>query len=92
MSKKIKSYQEAELIKMFSLTRLAGNDAHPLMKEWTSTTAVLNAWEQSLFEDIMKNLLLQIVGWNEEMLKMNFIAFVLRLGHIRETLQYKKQK
>ena len=30
-----------------------------------------------------------IVGWNEEMLKMNLIAFVLRLGHLKETAQYK---
>ena len=31
MAKKIKQYDEGELIKMFGLTRLAGNTATPLM-------------------------------------------------------------
>jgi hypothetical protein len=57
--------------------------------EWTNTTTTLNPAEQYLFEDISENLLSQIVGWNEEMLKMNLIAFVLRLGHLKETAQYK---
>jgi hypothetical protein len=89
MAKKIKSYDEGEIIKMFGLTRLAGNNATPIMAHWVNTTTTLNAGEQYLFDDIIENLLSQIVGWNEEMLKMNFIAFVLRLGHLKETLQYK---
>ena len=89
MSKKIKSYTEAELIKMFGLTRLGGNDAHPLMKEWTSTDASLSAGEQYLFDYITDDLINRIAGWNEEMLKMNFIAQVLILGHIKETKDYK---
>ncbi|MFN0202361.1 MAG: hypothetical protein ACKVTZ_12620 [Bacteroidia bacterium] len=89
MAKKIKSYQEAELIKMFGLRRLAGNHAHPLMSEWTTTSTSLNSGEQYLFDLISENLLSQIVGWNEEMLKMNFIAQVLILGHLRETERYK---
>jgi hypothetical protein len=88
-SKKIKSYDEGELIEMFSLTRLAGNNAHPLMQEWTNTTTVLADWEQQLFDTIYPNLLKRIVGWNEETLKMNFIAFALLLGHIQETDEYK---
>lgn len=89
MAKKIKQYDEGELIKMFGLTRLAGNTATPLMQELTSARTELNAAEQYLFDDITENLLSQIVGWNEEMLKMNLIAFVLRLGHLKETLHYK---
>lgn len=89
MANKIKSYQEAELIKMLNLKRLAGNEAHPLMKEWTNASATLNEGEQYLFDLITENLLSQIVGWNEEMLKMNFIAQVLILGHLRETERYK---
>ena len=76
MAKKIKSYDEGELIKMFGLTRLAGNDATQTMHEWMQATAVLNDAEKYFFDDITENLLNQIVGWNEEMLKMNFIAFV----------------
>jgi hypothetical protein len=88
MAKKIKQYDEAELIKIFGLTRLVGND-YPLMKEWTNTETTLNAGEQYLFDDITDNLLKKIAGWNEEMLKMNFIAFVLNLGHLKETDNYK---
>jgi hypothetical protein len=89
MARKIKSYSEAELIKMFGLERRKGNDQHPLMLEWTDVSTTLNAGEQYLFDEITRNLLEQIDGWNEEMLKMNFISPVLILGHIRETKHYK---
>ena len=89
MAKKITSYTEAELIKMFQLKRLAGNNQYPLMEELTNTNTTLNVGEQYVFDDISENLLTNIVGWNEEMLKMNLIAFVLRLGHLKETAQYK---
>jgi hypothetical protein len=89
MAKKIKQYNEAELIEMFSLNRIKGNDTHPLMLEWTNTNTTLNSAEEYWFNEITKNLLNQIDGWNEEMLKMNFISPVLMLGYIRETNQYK---
>lgn len=87
--KKVKIYDEAELIEMFGLERLAGNKAHPLMKEWVNCSTTLHAGEQYLFEEITKDLLGQINGWNEEMLKMNFISPVLILGHLKETKEYK---
>jgi hypothetical protein len=59
------------------------------MTELTDTSVVLNAGEQYLFDLITENLLSQIVGWNEEMLKMNLISPVLLLGNIRETEQFK---
>jgi hypothetical protein len=89
MSKRIKKYTEAQIMDLFHLERLAGNHAHPLMQEWTNTTAKLNDWEQCLFDSITDNLVEKIVGWNEESLKMNFIAFVLKLGHLEETKRYK---
>lgn len=89
MATKIKSYKEAELIKMFGLTRIGGNDKSDLMYEWTNTKTVLNDGEKYLFDLITENLSNQIVGWNEEMLKMNFISPVLILGHLRETERYK---
>jgi hypothetical protein len=89
MAKKIKSYSEAELIKMFGLERRVGNNEHLLMEEWTNASTELNAGEQYLFDEITKDLISQIDGWNEEMLKMNFIAPVIILGHLRETRQYK---
>lgn len=89
MAKKIKQYSEAELIKMFNLKRFVGNDQHPLMEELTDCTATLNAGEQYMFDEIFRDLGKKIAGWNEEMLKMNLIAFVLRLGHLVETDDYK---
>ncbi len=89
MAKKVKVYDEAELIKMFGLIRKVGNAKHPLLQEWTTTTTQLSAWEQELFNYISDNLSEKISGWNEEMLKMNFIAQVLVLGHLRETDAYK---
>lgn len=89
MAKKIKQYDEAELIKIFGLKRMAGNIASPLMQEWTSVSTTLLEWEQHLFNKITDKLLSKIVGWNEEMLKMNFISPVLLLGNLVETEQYK---
>lgn len=89
MAKKIKSYTEAQLIEMFGLERLAGNDKHPLMQELTYTSTTLNDGEQYMFDLISEDLVSQISGWNEEMLKMNLIAFVLSLGHLKETNRYK---
>jgi len=89
MAKKTKSYTEAQLIEMFDLERLKGNDEHALMKEWTGTQTQLLDWEKSLFDDITKDLAKKIDGWNEEMLKMNLVSPILILGKIKETNQYK---
>jgi hypothetical protein len=59
------------------------------MQELTNTTTQLSDAEQHLFDGITHDLMAKIVGWNEEMLKMNFIAFVIYLGHLTETKSYK---
>jgi hypothetical protein len=88
--KKIKSYSEADLIEMFGLENQAGNVGFPLMEELTSVpNAVLNIGEQQIIDTITDDLQRKINGWNEEMLKMNFIAFVILLGHLTETKDYK---
>lgn len=89
MTKRIKKYTEAQIMNMFHLERLAGNNNHPLMHEWTNTTTELNHSEQWLFDSITDNLIEKIIGWNEESLKMNFISFLLKLGHLEETKSYK---
>jgi hypothetical protein len=87
--KKERVYDEAELIEMFHLTRLVGNKEHPLMAEWTDTKIQLEEWERILFNKITDKIAPKIAGWNEEMLKMNFISPVLILGNIQETDHYK---
>lgn len=89
MGKKIKSYSEGELIEMFGLKRSAGNESNPNLAEWVNCSTTLSAHEQYVFDRISEGLVEKIVGWNEEMLKMNFIAFVLDLGNLRETKRYK---
>jgi hypothetical protein len=82
MAKKIKQYNEAELIKLFDLKRLVGNQSHPLLKEWLSCETTLNANEQYLFDMILADAQQKIDGWQEEDLKMWFIAFVIRLADL----------
>jgi len=82
MAKKIKQYNEAELIKLFDLKRLVGNKSHPLLEEWLTCETTLNANEQYVFDMILADAREKIDGWHEEDLKMQFIAFVLRLAYL----------
>jgi hypothetical protein len=89
ISKKSKLYTEAELIKMFNLQRLIGNNAHPVLSEWlTIDEVVLTSNEQEIFNAILEDAIPNILNWYEEDLKMQFIAFVLRLGHFKNTPRY----
>lgn len=85
---KEKKYSEAELIKLFGLKRSVGNSKNLLMHEWTQTATTLNAGEQYIFDEIFIGIEDKIAGWNEESLKMNFIAFVLLLGYMKSTEAY----
>ena len=88
MQKKTKEYSEIELIKMFGLSRFTGNNASPLMIKWTDTDTKLSVSEQEIFDFIYGNMVKNIVGWQEEDLKMQFISFVLYLGHLQSTDKY----
>lgn len=89
MAKKIKQYSEAELIKLFDLKRLIGNQAHPLLEEWLTVSDIsLSNNEQETFDAILEDAVQNIANWYEEDLKMQFIAFVLKLGHLKNTARY----
>ena len=78
-------YEEADLITLFDLTRLAGNNKHPLMAEWTSITKpILDKFEKNSFDKILKKAEKNIEGWNEEELKVKFIATIVDLGYLEE--------
>jgi hypothetical protein len=86
MAKKIKNYSEAELIELFGLERNVGNENNTLLLEWTSAKEVdFSIVEKFLFDEILNNAIQHIGGWQEEDLKMKFISFVLRLGHLQDT-------
>lgn len=85
---KEKQYKEAELAILFGLQRLNGNEKSPLLLEWTQAETSLSVSEQELFEDIYQDATANIAGWQEEDLKMKFISFVLRLGHLKSNNRY----
>lgn len=88
-SNKIQSYSEAELIELLKLNRLVGNTAHPILDNWMKTPETsLDMVEQSIFDSILKAAIKGIGGWHEEELKMQFIAFVLKLGYIQSDDNY----
>jgi hypothetical protein len=82
MARKIKQYKEVELIKLFDLKRLVGNQAHPLLDEWLTCETMLNSNEQYLFDIILTDAKEKIDGWHEEDLKMRFIAFILQIANL----------
>jgi hypothetical protein len=88
--KKEIKYSEADLILGFNLTRLIGNQSHPLMQEWTKVDLpTLTVVEQGIFEAVFADVQKGIEGWNEEELKFFFISFVMRLGHLTNNGKYK---
>ena len=89
MAKKIRQFSEAELIELFGLTRLVGNQRLPLLQEWLDTSTTLTEAEQLLFDDIYENAVQNIGGWQEEDLKMKFISFVLRLGYLKDNPRFR---
>ncbi|SFE82185.1 hypothetical protein [Thermoflexibacter ruber] len=82
-SKKEVRYSEAELIALFGLDKT--KIATPLMQEWLMSQTTLLDYEQKLFDSILHHALENIEAWSEEDLKMNFIAFVLELSHLKSS-------
>jgi hypothetical protein len=87
MKKKLKIWSEAELVDTFSLKKEIGKGN--LLDEWINIPSVeLNAMEKEIFEKILQEVTIHISSWNEEDLKMNFIAFVIFLSNLRTTERY----
>lgn len=87
--KKEIKYLEGDLILAFNLKRLVGNQAHPLMQEWTAVDLpILTLVEQANFEHLWQKGYSKIEGWNEEELKFKFIAHLMDLGHLEDNGRY----
>ncbi len=83
-----KNYSETEMINAFNLKRVI-NAQDALMKYWTTVdTPVFTASQSELFEEKLAEAQANIVGWNEEKLKMNFITYILHLSELRDTDKY----
>lgn len=82
--KSIKFYLEAELIELFGLTRILKNQTSQ-MQAWLSVEMpTFDVSEIIIFKDIYEEVVESIQGWSEEDLKMKFISYVLRLGHLNK--------
>ncbi len=88
-SNKIQNYSEGQLMQLLNLNRLVGNESHPLLSHWMKTPpATLDIVEQSIFDSIWNAAVKKIGGWHEEELKMQFLAFVLKLGNLQSDDNY----
>ena len=87
MAKK-KQYTEGELITLFHLKRITGNQTSK-MKEWFSfEPAQLDVFEQNIFDGALARATESIAGWSEEDLKMKFISHILPLGHLTDNSRF----
>lgn len=75
-------YSEADLVLLLGLARLIEPTA--LMREWLDAEMVLTAIEQQLFDRLLLRAKREITGWQEEDLKMKFLAPILELSYLME--------
>jgi hypothetical protein len=80
---KIRNYSEADLILEFNLNRLI-TEYTPLMTEWMNAETTLTEFETITFQKICLRAKKEVLGWQEEDLKMKFIAPVLELANLVE--------
>jgi hypothetical protein len=83
-----KTYSEAEMVRTFNLTRLT-TVITPRMADWLAVEdPVFTPFEQYTFDKILSDAMRNMVGWNEEKLKMKFISPLLEISHIDDTDKY----
>lgn len=80
-NKKIRIWSEAELVDTFGLSKSI--DDSPLLKEWLTATTIFTETELDTLDKIRQEARELIYSWNEEDLKMNFIAFVIDIAKLR---------
>jgi hypothetical protein len=76
---KLNHYDGSEVLERFNIKK---NMTCPTLKEWLTVQGILTSVEIGILEDVRFDL--EKVGryWNEEELKINFIAFVFYLAKI----------
>jgi hypothetical protein len=81
---KQKQYKEGEIALLFNLNR-AYSPINNTLKSWLNTTTELDEVDNKIFHRILINAKENIHAWNEEDLKMNFIAHILSLSYFEST-------
>jgi hypothetical protein len=82
--RKESKFSEADLVDLFGLKKLLGNNKMPLMSEWTKAETSLDDAETRMFDRKLARAQNSIVWWQEEDLKMKFISFILDLAYLEE--------
>jgi hypothetical protein len=72
-------YDGSEVIERFNIEK---NEVCEIMEDWMDANGTLDAFEQQLLSEIVKEIRRAGRDWNEEELKMNFIAFVFFVAKI----------
>ncbi len=79
MAKKLKKWVETDLIEQFSLKRIYDYHKFDLLISWLSIEMpVFQSFESDFLDELHINLVQRVDAWNEEELKMNFIAPLLK--------------
>jgi hypothetical protein len=82
------NYTEAEMIITFGLNRI-DDDTKSTISWWNDLSEPnFTPTESELFEKRLALASKNIVGWNEEKLKMSFITYILLLSEIEDTDRY----
>jgi hypothetical protein len=70
---KLNHYDHFEVLERFNIEK---NEFCRSLDEWLDTTGILTATEQELLTEICRDMKLVGRDWNEEELKMNFVAII----------------
>lgn len=95
MANKIKQWSEAEIIDTFGLTKtklngkLSTQSNTNLLKEWLNTTTILSSEDATTVSNLAQEALENVENWNEEDLKMNFIAFIIAISGLKSNDKFR---
>ena len=84
-----KNYTEAEMIDTFGLTRLISTQTERMAAWLDVELPTLTPFQSHLFEIKYKEVKENIIGWNEEELKMEFISPLMIVADIKSTDKYR---
>ena len=93
MANKLKKWSESEIADTFGLTKTKIKakltPKSKLLSEWLDTTTVLSNEDAATVINLALEALDNIEGWNEEDLKMNFIAFIIAISGLKSNEKFR---
>ncbi len=95
MTNKIKQWSEAEIIDTFGLTKtklngkLSIKSNTNLLEKWLDTTTILSNEDAKTVTNLAQEALENVENWNEEDLKMNFIAFIIAISGLKSNDKFR---